>query len=324
MPLSNFALEALTSQFRPMPLGGAFTKGGNPILRRFHPSEPQGGSVSGAGLSAGRDPLAPLPEPSIADPLPQIQPIATQAILGNLAPEKKRETGLFKGNDLAAVAGILSDALMAYGGLQPQFAPRIARQEEQEAERNFALEKLNAELEAKRQERLHPQLEQVGNTLGMFDPGAASFNPIFTAPQPWELYAKALGHEPGTDGYRQAIEDYRAGTWGDEGVAGRLAVQAPRLAVSRENNIRSTSTSRDNNIRSTGTSRDNSIRSTSQSNRNSQRAAETARGAHSYRFGGSRGGRRGGDGPVAVGSNGQRLVVRNGRWVDEATGRPVQ
>ena len=59
-------------------------------------------------------------------------------------PEKPPETGLFKGNDIAAVAGILGDALMAYGGLQPQFASRVAAKEEAEAAQEYDREKFNA------------------------------------------------------------------------------------------------------------------------------------------------------------------------------------
>jgi hypothetical protein len=53
--------------------------------------------------------------------------------------------------------GVLGDALMAYGGLAPQFGPGLARQHEQEADRGFDREKLNAMLEMKRQAALMPK-----------------------------------------------------------------------------------------------------------------------------------------------------------------------
>lgn len=237
--------------------------------------------------------------------------------LANVSPEfPKGHKGLFPGKDWKTVLGAVSDGLLAYSGRPTMFAPLRARQMEQEEERNFAREKLDAQLEADRLESLRPKFEQIGNTGGMFDPTTMSYNPIFTAPQPFEIYAQSLGLQPGTDAYREAIQEYRAGTWGEEGVAGRLAVQAPRLEVSRENNIRSTSTSRGNNIRSN-----------SQSNVNSVRSAETARGAHSYSNGSGRGGGKNADliGPVHSKGNQRIQFNRNlGAWVDLATGKPVQ
>lgn len=88
------------------------------------------------------------PQPQMAPPQMQ-QPIATQAILGNLAPEKKPETGLFKGNDIAAVLGILGDSLMAYGGMQPTFGPGVARREEAAAQRELEERKLAMQAQPK-------------------------------------------------------------------------------------------------------------------------------------------------------------------------------
>lgn len=307
---------------------------------------PQGASMSvgsatpGAGLGGAYGmPSAPWgnsnypvrsPQPelaSITDPLPQLAPMdetggIKAAFAANLEKGRK-ETGLFKGNDVAASLGIIGDALMAYGGLNPQFAPRMAREAEQERQMEFDREKWSAEMEAERQKRLAPKVEQVGNTIGMFDPASLSYNPIFTAPQPWELYARSLGYEPGTNDYRNAIEEYRAGTWGDEGVAGRLAVQQPRLDLSRENNIRSTSTSRDNNIRSTSTSRANNIRSTGTSRDNNVRSTSTGREnsvrSNDTRLRTTRRNPRAAGSvsseAVAVGPDGRRYVVRNGQWV---------
>lgn len=94
----------------------------------------------------------------------QQPPLAQMAISQGLQmPEKKPETGLFKGNDIAAVAGILGDALMAYGGLQPTFGPGVRQREAAEQEQAYDREKFNAELEMKRQERIAKPIEHTNS-----------------------------------------------------------------------------------------------------------------------------------------------------------------
>lgn len=182
------------------------------------------------------------------------------------------------------IAGIIADAIAGGFGGKGGFAPAYQATQDANREERLYREKVAAE----RAERMDPRLEQVGNTIGWADPGASSYKPFYTAPQPFELYARSLGLKPGTPEYAEAVKEYRAGTWNDVGVDGRLIVQAPRLDVSRENNIRSTGTSRENsvrstgqsntnNLRSTGASRENSIRSTGQSNINNQRSTDTSR-----------------------------------------------
>lgn len=75
-----------------------------------------------------------------------------QAMAQRQAAETAKETGLFKGNDLAAIAGILGDALMAYGGLQPQFAPTMASKSAMEREAELAMERERIKADAKARE----------------------------------------------------------------------------------------------------------------------------------------------------------------------------
>lgn len=194
-----------------------------------------------------------------------------QALADNAAMEPKGHKGLFPGKDWKTVVGkILPAAINGYlAGLGNPAGLQNMRAMQEESQLRA---RLQAEAEQERQKAMQPKFEQIGNTGGMFDPVTQVYNPIFTAPQPFEIYARSLGYEPGSEEYHQAVEDYRAGTWGDEGVAGRLTVQQPRLDQSNINNIRSTSTSRENNIRSTGVSRENSIRSTGQSDTNNRRS----------------------------------------------------
>jgi hypothetical protein len=93
-------------------------------------------------VNIGADPSAmqaPTSLASFAD-LPQ----------GNIPkPNHTRQT-------LGNIAGILGDALMAYGGMQPQFGPNLMRQQDEDRQMGFEREKLNAMLEAKRQQALEP------------------------------------------------------------------------------------------------------------------------------------------------------------------------
>jgi hypothetical protein len=54
------------------------------------------------------------------------------------------------------VLGVLGDALMAYGGLQPQFGPGLERQHELDQQQGFDRERLNAQLVMQRQKALEP------------------------------------------------------------------------------------------------------------------------------------------------------------------------
>lgn len=280
---------------------------------------PEGPTLGGAFGSGGA-----LPAPGVN----AMRGIERSLIDNSLSARPEKKFLGLKSKEWAAMLAAAADSIRAHQGTQSNVLGGLMQSWDREADRDLTREELNAKLAAEREDRLRPKLEQVGNTIGMLDPSALVFNPIFTAPQPWELYAKSLGHEPGSEGFRQAIEDYRAGTWGDEGVAGRLAVQQPRLDVSRENNIRSTSTSRDNNIRTTSMSRDNNIRSTTQSNANNVRTTATSRDnnirSNETRLRTARRIRIAPNEPKAVGPNGEELVVRNGRWIDTRTGKPVR
>jgi hypothetical protein len=49
------------------------------------------------------------------------------------------------------IAGILGDALMAYGGMKPTFGPELAARQDNEQQQGFEREKFNAELQARRE-----------------------------------------------------------------------------------------------------------------------------------------------------------------------------
>jgi hypothetical protein len=131
------------------------------------------GLVNGVDTSAPKGVAMPAPKPrslaSLAMPNPSAMsmpvnigadPSAMQAPTslasfadlpqGNIPkPNHTRQT-------LGNIAGILGDALMAYGGMQPQFGPNLMRQQDEDRQMGFEREKLNAMLEAKRQQALEP------------------------------------------------------------------------------------------------------------------------------------------------------------------------
>lgn len=240
-----------------------------------------------AAAPVGHEPSSPRFEPVDV----RSQPMAAKPTsLGDLAslPNAQVPKGNKTVKTLGDIAGILGDAFMAYGGLRPEFAPALAQQQQDERRNDFDRERLNLELEAKREAALAPRMEQVGNTIGLLDPRAQSFTPTYTAPAAPEQYAAALGYEPGTPDYHQAVRDYRLGAWSDPAVEAKTglldhrfdrsdAQLGQRLATtqrgqdlmhgdrqaaigqSNTNNLRSTNTSRENNIRSTDTSRRNNV-----------------------------------------------------------------
>lgn len=91
--------------------------------------------------------------------------------------------------------------------------------------------------------------------------------------------------------------------------SGQLRLSDERNDISREGH----SVTRENNIRSTTTSRENNVRSTRQSDVNSRRSAETSRGSASYQGRGGRGGRA----PVAQDAQGNKITwdASKKQWV---------
>lgn len=237
-----------------------------------------------------------------------------QAFADNAAkePPVKRLLGM-RADTVAGVLGTLGDALMAYGGLQPSFASMVAQQKQHDAERDFQREKWASEIEAERQKRMAPRPEQVGSTLGIFDPSSLSFDEVWREPTEPEQYATALGVEPGTEEWAAALREYRAGTWNPVGVEGRLAVQAPRLETTeRGQDLRYRSTVRGQDIRSTDTRRGQDV--------TDRRVRESA----GFRGSGNTRGRADRIGPIYQ-RDGKRIQFSKsaGGYVDLATGQRV-
>lgn len=295
--LSSFLPGLMAQQFTPGTLQAFAENGGTPP--RNAGASPFGSLARGATLGDV------VPDFQGGAQMPGLSPEAS--MVGRIQPKKKPK---FFSKDGAAplILAAIGDALAQRGGLRGGAVDRIVGAREREEEREFDLQKFSRELEAKREERMSPRVEQVGNTLGMFDPSALSFNPIYSQPQPFEAYATARGFQPGSREYADEVENYRLGSWGDpamdakrelEGLrqSGRQTLLGDRLAVTRRGQDMADSRGR-----------------RGQDLRAADDAADDRRGRFSSGFGGRDA--QSGDGAVAVNkSTGERMILKGGKWV---------
>lgn len=251
---------------------------------------PNSGMASPDGQAAARTAPAILgdlaPVNFGVDRLPSVGGPSLADLANGLPSAGKLHDGPNWGKILGTLAGIVGDGLAGAAGRPALYTESLIRKREQDQEQNNALERLRAEVELKRQAALAPHVEQVGNALGMVDPTTGAFRQTYTAPSPAEQYAAALGYQPGSDEYKQSVQDYLLKGYSDAAMPNRLglidhrydrsdAQLGERLAVTRRgqdlthgdrrasiaqsntNNVRSTSTSAANNVRSTTTSANN-------------------------------------------------------------------
>lgn len=290
-------------------------------------SEPSGAGAHGIG--------APAPSPaggvfgrllgvSGQQAAPELGPDIRGALADNAMKPKPENKFGFKD-----AAGIFADMLLAYSaaqgnplGLQhfqnkslmsrarmeDERARSSAQWDREKFERTQALERDKFGWQREKDSRPEVKVEN-GQIFTVAPDGSTP--PVFLGrvSEDAELYAEALGLAPDDDGYDDAIRDYVLKDEGPTGFRNARTLQGERLAVSRENNIRTTSTSRDNNIRSTGTARENNIRSTTTARDNNIRSTNTSR-ENNIRGGSGRGGRgRGGGGSRPRAMNAQKEVI---------------
>ncbi len=238
------------------------------------------------------------------------------------------QKGMSKGQ---IIAGIFGDMLAGVAGRPGMFAQTMQRRRELEEQRSAEEARWHRDRNAKREDDLRPRVEQVGDALGMLDPQAQKFEPFYRRPQAFEAYAEAQGYEPGTPEYAQAVEDYRLGSWSDPALENRTGLEevksddrlefeafkaAKRL---RELNLRLGVTRRGQDLTDSRVRRGQDIGSRDRV-RGQDMTDSRVRGSATYQG-------RGGRGAAARAINpatGQAAVLKNGRWVDERTGKPVQ
>jgi hypothetical protein len=145
-----------------------------------------------------------------------------QLLDGGAKPEKKT-LGLNNDEWAMILAGV-GDMFNHRAGRQTNSLGGMIQAHQEQAQledqRGYDRQKWQAELAAKREEALAPKVEQVGNTLGMFNPATRTFETVFQAPEAFQTYANSLGAAPGTEEYEDAIREFRAGTWNPTGVDG--------------------------------------------------------------------------------------------------------
>ena len=277
-------------------------------------------------------PIANLKDlnPLIAAGMPQLGemgklPGLDQGTIQGLQAKPKK--GLFsEDSDLWKILGVLGDAVVNTDGGQGAFLPAFLAKKKRDEEMQFDREKFSRELEAKRDEAMSPRIEQVGSTLGMLDPSAHSYAPFYSAPQPFESYASAQGYQPGSPEYAQAVKDYRLGSWSDPAVQNREHMAGVNYGY-RDNlqDQRLATTQRGQDLAHTDRQRGQTLTDGRIQRGQDLTHADRMRGQDmtaSRPQGGSH--RAGGAEPTAVGPNGHKIVVRGNRWVDAATGQPVQ
>lgn len=110
-----------------------------------------------------------------------------------------------KGFDWRMAAGILGDALAGLNGQPALFAQHMYRERQAKADqqRQLAEITLRSRLDAAK-----PDYFTAGNDRVRYDPSTGQSQTLYSAPEDFDLYAKALGYEPGTDEYDRALQDY--------------------------------------------------------------------------------------------------------------------
>lgn len=332
---------------QPSPIQLAMQSGGP--APRAPSADPRGSSFgSGAPISPPRSAASVnVTDPTRYGRIPAVFGVPTPALSQAPAPASALATpassanaGMFAGKphhglDWRAVVGALSQAALAFSASRGNPAALNMLDNLQQMQR------LREEAEAKRaQDDLEYQRKlqeprTVGDNLVVPD-GAGGFKTAFSAPSPAETYASNFG-EPGSDEYRQAMQDYILKGYSDPAIANRESLSGynfdrrdvelgQRLATvrrgqdfSHQDRQSSIAQSNTNNLRSTSTSSANNIRSTSQSNINNQRSTQTsaanAQLTNQTRLQTARHVRVLPNEPVATDANGNKLVVRDGQWV---------
>lgn len=325
-----------------LPPGVSSPQGGGFMPSQPAPQSPQEAYQRMMGSAGGPMNLQGGPDVLNTGPLASGAPdFAMGRDLANLAQpphvNAKPYKGMFPGKDWISIAGILSDAIAAGFGGQPQFGPMKMRERAAEQEHNRNLDLYRQKTLMEREERMRPRVEQVGNSIGMLnpDPTAPSFQSFYTAPGAPEQYALARGFQPGSAEFADAVQEFRLGSWSDPAMAARTELEGTRYGYRESLQDDRLATSRRNtDVRAGATRRGQDM--TDRRGRRGQDMSD-ARGRVGQQMGDARG-RQGagfnreggasvpkGEGETATNpKTGHRIRVIGGKWVDLETGRPVQ
>ena len=128
---------------------GAAPQGAAPVQPYYPPRKPKT-LADIAAPNAADQPVSLMSDPSAGPMQPQPQTLADLALP---AANVKQPSKFNLGN----ILGVLGDALMAYGGLQPQFGPGLRRQQEDQRAQDFDREKFNAQIQLAQEKALAPK-----------------------------------------------------------------------------------------------------------------------------------------------------------------------
>lgn len=205
-----------------------------------------------------------------------------------LGPEKKRGT-------LRDIIGTIADAFSTIGGGQANYWNHVSEQrdERQKLKRATLRDLIQANLRVR-------DPYSLGRDRFTYNPETGQNTLIEDGPEDFEIYAKSLGLEPGSDAYHNAQEDFV------------LRGHGP------------TAFQRGKDMDDYRTSNDERMEGIRAANRARVKSQPTYRDLNPPppRTGGS-GGRRGNSVPTATGPGGKQIFYRGGKWVD-AQGRAVQ
>lgn len=314
--------------------------GGSALTRRPVRSM-DGQMLSPAGSSF--DPLAPVPSsppldmgtargfPSSGTPgdQPSRSPMFNLSVpqpapLPPPAPHHKFFTkdGTGTGNILV---GILADALSGAAGQPGHYAQTMERRREEQT----ALERGEVQYQRRRADELtdrqteanKPQFFSGSEDRIAYDPTTQTTRTLYDAPTDAQVYAGSLGYQSGSPDYTGAIRDYVLRSNGPTAVQsrfglenlrtdGRQRLQTERLGVTR----------RGQDLSHTDRQRGQALTDT-RGRRAQDMTDSRVRSSAGFQGKGDRAGN--GAEPFAMSADGHKIVVRNGKWVDAATGKPV-
>ena len=280
-----------------------------PAAPQAMPSSPplDMGSVRGFP-SSGTPGDQPSSSPMFSLNVPQLAPLPPSA------PHHKFFTkdGTGTGNVLV---GILADALSGAAGQPGHYAQAM----EQRRQEQTAFERGEVQYQRRRADELtdrqteanKPQYFSGSEDRIAYDPTTQTTRTLYDAPTDAQVYAGSLGYQSGSPDYTGAVKDYVLRSNGPTAVQSRFGLE----------NLRTDGRQRLQSERLGVTRRGQDL---SHTDRQRGQSMNDARIRDSAGFKGrGKPAPAGGAEPFAVGADGHKIVVRNGKWVDAATGKPV-
>ena len=187
------------------------------------------GAMPVAGDGAAPVSLMPLDTPlSPGASLPQI------ALMPGVKPKQPAFFG--EGGAGRSILGSIADAALQLNGLRPIYAPAMERKQQmayQQGQQQAEWNRQDAQrqqdhqwaVEDREWKAKQPRYFASGRNQVEYDPATDMARVIYDGPADFEEYAAALGLEPGTDEYNEAVQDYQLRGNGPTALAGRREME---------------------------------------------------------------------------------------------------